>query len=169
VSLVSVSSGLELDERSEAVVRGWTLEPLFPTKPTSPYPKACRVPRCRILKSLVHVPRLPCRRQQPIAILRQQQPLGDETIRCRSQSRSPDIARCVARFDRWPWIACALPFGLGCSERDHRTLNGKQITFAVAGRAQRPAVCVARGASTIGWRMPPSAFPSASVACTNTE
>src|SRR6516225_8492361 len=98
-----------------------------------------RVPRCRILKRLVHVPRLPRRRQQPIAILRQQQPLGDEAIRCRGQSRSPDIARCVARFDRWPWIAGALPFGFSGSERDHRTLDRKQVPFAVAARTQRPA------------------------------
>ena len=82
-------------------------------------PKACRVPRCRILKYLVHVPRLPRRRQQPIAILGQQQPLGDEVTRGLSQSRGPDVACCLARFERRPRIATTLPFGFGLGQRHH--------------------------------------------------
>src|ERR1700730_8805675 len=49
-------------------------------------------PVCWLLQRLEHVPRLARRRHQPVAILGQQQPLGDEAIHGLGQSRRPGVA-----------------------------------------------------------------------------
>jgi hypothetical protein len=47
--------------------------------------------RLNLLQLLVHVPRLARGRRQPVSVLGQQQPVGDQSIHCLRQPRSPGI------------------------------------------------------------------------------
>ncbi len=78
-----------------------------------------------LLQLLVHVPRLARSRRQPVAILGQQQSVGDQPIHGLGHSRGPGITRCVAGFQGGPRIVGPQPLGFGLRERDHRTLNGE--------------------------------------------